>query len=216
MDTLDLYRKALNFNVIGRYDPKIKQLLFHTSHAVLYQYDIEQENWAKQEYQGVLAVYLRDLSNTSTNLLNDVSNESATLKSVTSSTAIKAMDTVKTDSSYVNEINNNNGSNGSTQQKVLQGQDFYNYGLIILNRCNPENFSLAITPNSVINKHKLFGKEEKQVLTNIQIEKNDELLIIKNLLGDVYGLWIYNEEDRETLYTLIKYLLENEPKDSFI
>lgn len=65
---LEFYRKALNFNVIGRYDPKIKQLLFHTPHASLYKWDFKKDEWNKLEYQGVLAIYLRDVSQ-NTNLL---------------------------------------------------------------------------------------------------------------------------------------------------
>ena len=33
-DALKLYTSALNFNVISRYDPAIKQLICHTSHCV--------------------------------------------------------------------------------------------------------------------------------------------------------------------------------------
>ena len=58
---LEFYRKALNFNVIGRYDPKIKQLLFHTPHASIYKWDFKKDEWNKLDYQGVLAIYLRDL-----------------------------------------------------------------------------------------------------------------------------------------------------------
>ncbi|AAS54892.1 AGR402Cp [Eremothecium gossypii ATCC 10895] len=182
--TLELYRKTLNFNVIGRYDPKIKQLLFHTPHATVYKWEAGENKWNKLEYQGVLAIYLRDV------------REQAELP--------------------VPHQEASAGAEGRCGE-VLSGRDIYNYALIVLNRINPENFSIAIAPNSVVNKRRLFSPEEnvQQPLEPMDVEVKDELVIIKNLRKEVYGIWIHTPTDRQNIYDLLKYLLENEPKDSF-
>lgn len=188
---MDIYRKALNFNVIGRYDPKIKQLLFHTPHASVYKWDFANDEWTKLEYQGVLAIYLRD-----------VHDEQDVLPAQDGS-----------------EQNNtaNNATDSANCGAVLTGRDIYNYGLIILNRMNPDNFSMGIVPNSVINKRKVFNASEdaENPLECMGVEVKDDLVIIKNLKHEVYGIWIHTVADRQNIYELIKYLLENDPKDTF-
>ena len=106
---------------------------------------------------------------------------------------------------------------GSISGAVLSGRDIYNYGLIILNRINPDNFSMGIVPNSVVNKRKVFNAPEnmENPLECMGVEVKDELVIIKNLKHEVYGVWIHTAADRQNIYELIKYLLENDPKDSF-
>lgn len=186
--SLELYRKPLNFNVIRRYDPKIKQLLFHTPHSTLYKWDINDNKWNKLEYQGVLAIYLRDIA------------EGADL-------LVPSRD----------QQQDANGSNEIKAGEVLYGRDIYNYGLIILNRINPDIFSIAIAPNCSVNKRKLFATQEDalQPLEVMGVELKDDLVIIKNLRKEVYGIWIYTPADRQNVYDLLMYLLENEAKDSF-
>lgn len=191
--TMEFYRKALNFNVIGRYDPKIKQLLFHTPHASIYKWDFSKDEWTKLEYQGVLAIYLRDVSNKQDLLpTSDNSEQSVTTM------ASQNIDV-------------------PSYGDALTGRDIYNYGLIILNRINPDNFSMGIVPNSVVNKRKVFEASEdlQNPLECMRVEAKDELVIVKNLKHEVYGIWIHTVADRKNIYELIKYLLENDPKDSF-
>ncbi|CCE66318.1 hypothetical protein TPHA_0P01600 [Tetrapisispora phaffii CBS 4417] len=187
--TMEFYRKALNFNVIGRYDPKIKQLLFHTPHASVYQWDFEKDEWNKLEYQGVLAIYLRDIS----------------------------QDSMLPDNVESNSLLNSDNPASTFSGTVLTGKDIYNYGLIILNRMNLDNFSMGIVPNSIINKRNIFDSEEnkKNPLETMGVEVKDDLVIIKNVKHEVFGIWIHTVADRENIYELIKYLLENSPKDSF-
>ncbi|SCU84413.1 LAME_0C09384g1_1 [Lachancea meyersii CBS 8951] len=191
--TLEFYRKALNFNVIGRYDPKIKQLLFHTPHASVYKWDFNKDEWVRLEYQGVLAIYLRDIKQADDILQEETEEERSIL-------ALPGRP---------------NGPEHNVE--VLKGRDIYNYGLILLNRMNPENFSIGIAPNSVINKRRLFAPEEdeQQPLECMKVEVKDDLVIIKNLRHEVFGIWIHTVPDRKSVYELIKYLLENEPKTSF-
>ncbi|CEP61052.1 Dcp1p LALA0_S02e05666g [Lachancea lanzarotensis] len=191
--TLEFYRKALNFNVIGRYDSKIKQLLFHTPHASVYKWDFGKDEWVRLEYQGVLAIYLRDLTQGDEILPEETEEERSVL-------ALPSKP---------------NGPEHNTE--VLKGRDIYNYGLILLNRMNPENFSIGIAPNSVINKRRLFSpdEDEQQPLECMKVEVKDDLVIIKNLRHEVFGIWIHTVPDRKNVYELIKYLLESEPKTSF-
>lgn len=184
-ETLEIYRKALNFNVIARYDPKIKQLLFHTPHATVYKWG--DDKWNKLEYQGVLAIYLRDVSDKDV-VLPELSSYDDTVTGQQSESHIP---------------------------NVLTGQDIYNYGLIIMNRINPDNFSLAIAPNSVLNKRRLFDPDNEEVLDPMKVEVRDDLVMIKTLKKEVYGIWVHTPEDRQNIYELIKYMLESEPKDSF-
>ncbi|CCH43594.1 mRNA-decapping enzyme 1A [Wickerhamomyces ciferrii] len=62
-----LYTKTLTFNVIGRYDPKIDRLLYHTSHCVVYKFN-DSQDWEQTDYQGVMAVYTRKKSEDDTDV----------------------------------------------------------------------------------------------------------------------------------------------------
>lgn len=143
-DALKLYTSALNFNVISRYDPAIKQLVCHTSHCVLYKFNEESEEWVKTDYQGALALYER------------------------SSSAISEQE----------------------PSPDSQLQQPFKFGIIILNRSSPECFSLGILPES-----------------GMEVELNDNLIIIRSLSGEIYGLWLFSEEERESLYKTIQYLV---------
>lgn len=191
--TMEFYRKALNFNVIGRYDPEIKQLLFHTPHASVYKWDFGKDEWTKLDYQGVLAIYLRDITGGKDLPPPTDSSEQSVTSAVSQNMDIPAC--------------------GAT----LSGRDIYNYGLIILNRINPDNFSMGIVPNSVVNKRKVFDARENlnNPLECMGVEVKDELVIIKNLKNEVYGIWIHTVADRQNIYELIKYLLESDPQTSF-
>ncbi|CCH62677.1 hypothetical protein TBLA_0I00120 [Henningerozyma blattae CBS 6284] len=209
--TMEFYRKALNFNVIGRYDPKIKQLLFHTPHASIYKWDFTTDEWNKLECQGVLAIYLRDIASSPNDMLPTLIDDSTDtmLNSTNNGTTNNSITT--------SNINKEKDTSSNMNPTVLTGKDIYNYGLIVLNRINPDNFSLGIVPNSVINKRKLFEAEEdsKNPLEKMGVEVKDDLVIIKNLKHEVYGIWIHTVPDRQNIYELIKYLLENDPKESF-
>lgn len=213
-NALEFYRKALNYNVIGRYDPKIKQLLFHTPHASIYKWDFTKDEWNKLDYQGVLAIYLRDIGEGSTILPNE--SEESNLQDTLTSTNNSSVNLNQKNNSKKNKGFSYTPHHYSTDA-ILEGKDIYNYGLIVLNRINPDNFSMGIVPNSVINKRKLFDptENEKNPLELMGVEVKDDLVIIKNLKHEVYGIWIHTIADRQNIYELIKYLLENEPKESF-
>lgn len=143
-DALKLYTSALNFNVISRYDPAIKQLVCHTSHCVLYKFNEESEEWVKTDYQGALALYERSTS----------------------------------------------AGSGQEPSPDSHLQQPFKFGIIILNRSSPECFSLGILPES-----------------GMEVELNDNLIIIRSLSGEIYGLWLFSGEERESLYKTIQYLV---------
>lgn len=159
---LDLFKLTLNFNVISRYDPKAKQLLYTTSHCVIYKFGESQE-WEKTEFQGTLALYLREFQPQAP------------------------------------------GENLGYEQL----QKLFCYGLILLNRQSPECFSLGLLPNKVTNHFFPNGVQSNGIL-EMDVEINDNLIIVKDLLGDIYGLWVFNEEDRKKLYQLMEFCLTND------
>lgn len=159
-EALALYKNTLNFNVISRYDPQVKQLLYTTSHSVIYKFDLATLEWVKTEYQGTLALYLRHFA-------------------------------------------------PQPPQRPLTAadlQDLFCYGLILLNRSSPENFSLGLLPNSAAKAFFPAGVDGNGV-KEMNVEINDNLIIVKNLLGDIYGLWVYDEDDRQKLYKLVAFCL---------
>ncbi|CAH2350164.1 mRNA-decapping enzyme subunit 1 [[Candida] railenensis] len=161
---LELYRNALNFNVINRYDPSIKQLLYHTSHCVIYKFEDETEEWIKSDYQGSLALYLRDFKLPQ--------------------------------------------QNNQTQISFQDLQSLFCYGLMLFNRNKPECFSLGFLPNN-ITKHFLPQGLGGNGIDEMNVELNDNLIIVKNLLGEIYGLWVFNEADRMKLFKLLEFCLKN-------
>lgn len=161
---LELFKSTLNFNVISRYDPHVKQLLYTTSHCVIYKFEPELQQWQKSDYQGTLALYLREF---------------------------QAPEAGKQNLGY----------------KDLQ--NLFCYGLILLNRLNPECFSLGLIPNKVT-KHFFPEGVENNGVYEMDAEMNHELIIVKNLLDEIYGLWVFSEEDRNKLFKLIEFCLKND------
>lgn len=159
----ELFKNTLNFNVISRYDPAVKQLLYTTSHCVIYKYDDPTQEWVKSEFQGTLALYLR------------------------------------------NFISPNHGAPLMYQEL----QNLFCYGMILLNRLSPGCFSLGFLPNNVTKKFLPNGLNNNGI-TEMDVEINDNLIIVKNLLGEIYGLWVFNEDDRQKLYKLMTFCLNNE------
>lgn len=172
---LELYRNALNFNVINRYDPAIKQLLYHTSHCVIYKFAEEKEEWVKTDYQGTLALYLRDFKLPTAPHQNSQGQFPPPLPAY-------------------------------TYQDL---QNLFCYGLMLLNRNNPECFSLGLLPNK-ITKHFFPHGLNGNGIVEMNVEINDNLIIVKNLLGDIYGLWVFNEDDRQKLVKLLEFCLKND------
>lgn len=155
---LELYKNTLNFNVISRYDPRIKQLLYTASHCVLYKFNAGE--WEKKEFQGTLALYLRH---------------------------------------FVSD---------APQRQLGEAdlQDVFCYGLILLNRLSPQNFSIGLLPNSASRVFYPHGVNGNGVL-QMDVEINANLIILKNLVGDIYGLWVFDEEERQKLFQLLKFCL---------
>lgn len=77
-----------------------------------------------------------------------------------------------------------------TSSSESQLQQEFKYGIIILNRSNPECFSLGILPES-----------------GMEVELNDNLIIIRSLSGEIFGLWLFSEEERDSLFKTIQYLV---------
>lgn len=160
---LELYRNALNFNVISRYDNKIKQLLYHTSHCVIYKFDAASEEWEKTDFLGTLALYLREF------------------------------------------VTPPRGAPPTFE--ILQ--QLFCYGLILMNRNNPQCFSLGLVPNKITQHYFPHGVNNMGIL-GMDVELNGNLIIVKNLLGEIWGLWVFNEAEREKLYKLLAFCLNND------
>ncbi|EDK43564.1 conserved hypothetical protein [Lodderomyces elongisporus NRRL YB-4239] len=170
-EALKLYTNALNFNVISRYDPAIKQLLSHTSHCVLYKFDHDSDEWIKTDFQGTMALYARDSK------------------------------------LHINELQRTIQQMQPTVELVQHVQDLFQFGLILLNRTSPECFSVGIVPSKLAKalEGKVFGDH---TMHEMEVELNDNLIIVRNLYGDIFGLWVFDEEDRSELFKLLQYCLD--------
>ncbi|VEU21259.1 DEKNAAC102185 [Brettanomyces naardenensis] len=152
---LDIYKKALTFNVIAKYDPLINQLIHLSPYCVVYKFS--EEGWNKLDYQGPIALYSRNTP--------DIPE--------------------------------------AEQVTVLQllEKDYYKFGLIILNRAKPENFTIGLLGNKYL--------IDQEADHGMLIERKEELVIVRDFKGDTFGLWLFDEKDREYLYDFLKYCVEN-------
>lgn len=151
----EIFKKALSYNVIAKYDPAINQLVHISSYCVVYQFD--GENWNKLNYQGPMALYSRK----------------------------------------VPEIID--GKQFSVQE--VTKEDHYTYGIIILNRAKPENFTIGILGS----KHLIPQDMDKAMV----VERKGELVIFKDFKGETFGLWLFDNKDRDYLYKFAQYCLAN-------
>ncbi|KAI3406424.2 DCP1 [Candida oxycetoniae] len=102
----------------------------------------------------------------------------------------------------------------SSLQRIESLQDLQTilcFGLILLNRNNPDCFSLGLVPNEI---SRLCSYSDDFAVHEMDVELNDNLIIVRNLLGDIYGLWVFNEADRLVLLETIKLCLNSSSPDS--
>ncbi|ODV61870.1 Dcp1p, partial [Ascoidea rubescens DSM 1968] len=170
---LEFIKNIINFNVIGKYDPKIKQILLQTYQSIWYKFNETKAEWEQLEYAGPLALYLR---NYEWEYFNDPSR-----------------------------IAQRRGLDEETIARELKLRDCYVYGLMVLNRSSPKNLSLGLIPHTITDAYPAFYSG------GYEFERKDELLIIKNWLDEIYGVWIHHPQDRERFGKLIEYCLSNPP-----
>lgn len=163
--TIEIYKQALTFNVIAKYDPSISQLLHISSYCVIYQYDEDIEDWTKSSYMGPIAVYSRR------SIWDNYRDDD-----------IKKLD-VQT------IVNSEHG-------------EYYRFGLLVLNRAQPENFSLGFLGDKYLKQSEIESDQ------NLLVEKSDELIIVRDFNGKAFGLWIFDPKDRDYLYQLLMYCIE--------
>ncbi|GMM34114.1 Dcp1 protein [Saccharomycopsis crataegensis] len=166
--TLEIYRRILNFNFVGKYDPKLKQIIHQTPHGVLYKFSEATDEWEKLDFEGPLIFYERNIDDVDAN---------------------------------GNVIDNNQRI---LSYEELKSKDNYKNGLMIVNRNNPKNISLGIISKSTTTKYPDFYRG-----VNYEINTTNDLLMLKNCFGEVYGIWIHDEKDREVFYQLISYSIES-------
>lgn len=166
--TLEIYKQALTFNVIAKYDPSIAQLLHISSYCVIYQYDEDAEDWVKSSYMGPIAVYSR----------RSVWDRYSVDADITEKMKVNVSDVI--------------GGSG----------EYYKFGLLVLNRGQPENFSLGLLGDKYLKDKDI--EEER----NLLIEKSGELIIVRDFNGKAFGLWLFDEKDRDYLYQLLTYCID--------
>lgn len=167
--TTEIYKQALTFNVVAKYDPAITQLLHISSYCVIYQFDEDAEDWVKSSYMGPVCVYAR--RSVWDKYSEDISDDKIATVSV------------------------------DDLLKAKQGE-YYKFGLLVLNRSQPDNFSLGFLGDKYLNEDDVV--EEK----NLLIEKSDELIIVRDFNGKAFGLWIFDPKDRDYLYQLLLYCID--------
>ncbi|QOU23180.1 DEBR0S1_32682g1_1 [Brettanomyces bruxellensis] len=155
VQAFDIFKKALTYNVIAKYDPTIDQLIHLSPYCVIYQFD--GTDWNKLDYQGPIAFYSRKVS----------------------------------------EIKE--GAKFSIQD--VMERDIYQYGLILLNRAKPENFTIGLLARKYL--------ADSDLDRAIAVEKKEELVILNDFKGDTFGIWLFDEKDREYLYKFLSYCIEN-------
>lgn len=163
--TATIFKQALTFNVIAKYDPHISQLLHISSYCVIYHYDEDSQDWTKTSFNGPTCVYARR------SIWDDSNDDNINKVSV-------------------DELTNSTQGN------------YYKFGLLVLNRSQPENFSLGFLADRYIDENDI--NEDKQLL----VEKSDELIIVRDFTGKAFGLWVFDEKDRDYLYKILLYCTE--------
>lgn len=220
----DIYRKALTFNVVSKYDPKINQLIHLSSYCVVYKFDDEISDWEKLDYQGPLIIYSRNFIK---------SKHAIELQAKKKRIAkIRSLQTKNKSNGKSKDKSNDNNNDSSSSElppnefindanlvsitEVLKNDAFYEFGIIVLNRSKVENFSLGLIPNQNLIPDTLnlkYLKRQKDIdgfddsNEKFIIEKNGELVIIKALDGNTYGLWLFDETDRDYVYKLLCYIV---------
>lgn len=164
-EPFEIYKQALTFNVVAKYDPSISQLLHISPYCVIYEYNEESEDWVKSSYMGPVCVYARR------NEWDRYDDDHFPKVEV---------DTV---------VNSSTGS-------------YYRFGLLVLNRSQPDNFSIGLLGDRYI------VDKDVQAEKIMIVEKTDELIIVRDFNDKTFGLWLFDEKDREYMSQLLLYCID--------
>lgn len=164
-EAVEIYKQALTFNVVAKYDPSISQLLHISPYCVIYEYNEDSGDWVKSSYMGPMCVYAR---RSEWDRYDDDHHPKVEVDAV---------------------LNSSTGG-------------YYRFGLLVLNRSQPENFSIGLLGDKYVIDKDI--NDERGLL----IEKNDELIIIKDFNDKTFGLWLFDEKDREYMHQLLLYCID--------
>lgn len=78
--------------------------------------------------------------------------------------------------------------------------DDYPYAALVLNRNNNQDFFLGITPTHI-------SLERGRIPLSVKLE--DKFLMVQVSPEEIYGLWLFDEIDREKLNGLMSWCLTN-------
>lgn len=195
-------KQAYNYGVLSLHDPDLAQVFATSSICNVYRYNLELSEWEKLECQGTLFVYSRrqDRSNAS-NLTAGSDNKRRTKKQGNTNTSggNRSVESDGNSSDTLSLAQQQDQSNDQDQSQQNKKQDAYPYGLMVLNRLSLENFSLGITPLSVSTKHNY---------PEMDVKLDDPFIMIEAADGEMYGLWLFHEEDRPLVQGMIKWCLD--------
>lgn len=76
------------------------------------------------------------------------------------------------------------------------------YGLMVLNRLSLEDFTLGITPEVISSRHE--GPE-------VAVEMEGNFIMIQAADGVMYGLWVFDETDRQLVLSTLQHCIAPAP-----
>lgn len=85
--------------------------------------------------------------------------------------------------------------------------DPYPYALIILNRTSPENFSLGLIPQNVSYYTNAGVQKDSNDIPEMNSSLEDSFIMVSASDGQMYGLWLFDEKDRDPALSLINWCL---------
>lgn len=85
--------------------------------------------------------------------------------------------------------------------------DPYPYALIILNRTSPENFSIGLIPQNVSYYTNAGVQKEAGDIPEMNSSLEDSFIMVSASDGQMYGLWLFDEKDRDPALGLINWCL---------
>lgn len=213
-------KQAYNYGVVSMHDPKLAQIFATSSICNVYKYNVDQDEWEKLDCQGTLFVYSRRQDVQSGNAEADngggesgsgkskrrkKQKNNANITATPATTTASATDSEAQAAELLQAIQGGGSSTAAPQEQQQQQQqqpepesDPYPYGLMVLNRLSLENFSLGIMPHCFAEKYDLPEMDSKLEEPFIMVEGTD---------GGMYGLWVFQESDREYIQQVIEFCL---------
>ena len=176
-----------DLKILKKYDQTIDKIISKSTHAVIYDFDLDSSAWKKSNFEGPLFVVRRCILFEEILSKNDEQKSSQKLKS--DRRKMEKKGDLHADGS---DVAGSGGDDNDGRDNYGRRHKGYRYTVIVMNRSEPKNFTIDVTDSFQVNS----------AGTYVMFRNSEQRRII-------YGLWFHAEYEKQQFVKVINECMED-------